>query len=279
MIFSHVPIIIRGGGDLATGVAFRLHKAGFPVIVLELERPLVIRRQVALATAILEGEIEIEGLIGCRVASFDEALVVARSGVVPVLVSPELPAGYKEKTAVLVDARIAKHNIDTRIDQAQFVVALGPGFEARKDCHAVVETMRGHSLGRVIWQESAIPNTGTPGIVGGKGAERVLRSPAAGEVEWRVEIGDLVEEGQLLGSVAGAVIAAPFKGVLRGLIAPGTAVAQGMKIGDLDARGDVVACFTISDKALAIGGGVLEAVLTWLNAGGKDYFRATNATN
>jgi xanthine dehydrogenase accessory factor len=160
---------------------------------------------------------------------------------------------------------MAKRNIDTHVEQAPLVVALGPGFEAGKDCHAVIETMRGHRLGRVIWQGSALPNTGTPGIVAGKGAERVLRAPVAGEVNWRVEIGDIVEKGQLLGSVAGQAVAAPFDGVLRGLIAPGTAVPAGLKIGDLDARADVSACFTISDKALAIGGGVLEAVLTWLN--------------
>jgi xanthine dehydrogenase accessory factor len=265
MLFSHIPILLRGGGDLATGVGYRLHKAGFPVVVLELARPLVVRRRVALATAVLEGSIQIEGLNGHLAASFGEALELAQSGVVPVFVSPELPGGTDERAAVLIDARMAKRNIDTHVEQAPLVVALGPGFEAGKDCHAVIETMRGHRLGRVIWQGSALPNTGTPGIVAGKGAERVLRAPVAGEVNWRVEIGDIVEKGQLLGSVAGQAVAAPFDGVLRGLIAPGTAVPAGLKIGDLDARADVSACFTISDKALAIGGGVLEAVLTWLN--------------
>lgn len=265
MVFSRLPVLMRGGGDLATGVAFRLHKAGFPVVVLELARPLVVRRRVALATAVLEGEVEIEGLKGRLVESYEEAIALAQSGIMPVVVSPELPVGYGEKTAVLVDARMAKRNIDTSINQAPLVVALGPGFEVGKDCHAVVETMRGHRLGRVIWDGSALPNTGTPGIVAGKGAERVIRAPAAGVVEWQVEIGDVVEKGQHLGDVAGEVVAAPFEGVLRGLIAPGTAVPAGLKIGDLDARADVSACFTISDKALAIGGGVLEAVLTWLN--------------
>ncbi len=250
---------------MATGVAFRLHQAGFPVVVLELARPLVVRRRVALATAVLEGEVVIEGLKGRLVDSYGEAIAIAQSGIVPVVVSAELPVEFGEGTAVLIDARMAKRNIDTKIDQASLVVALGPGFEAGVDCDGVIETMRGHRLGRVIWQGEAIPNTGTPGIVAGKGAERVLRSPAAGVVEWLVEIGDMVETEQLLGSVAGEMIHAPFAGVLRGLIAAGTAVPQGLKIGDLDARADISACFTISDKALAIGGGVLEAVLSWLN--------------
>ena len=160
---------------------------------------------------------------------------------------------------------MAKRNIDTRIDQADLVIALGPGFTAGVDCHAVIETMRGHTLGRVIWQGAAVPNTGTPGTVAGKGAERVLRAPVAGKVDWRSEIGDLVQEGVIIGKVAGNPVIAPFAGVLRGLIAPGSEVPAGLKIGDLDARADVSACFTISDKALAIGGGVLEAILTHLN--------------
>ncbi|MCI0396154.1 MAG: EF2563 family selenium-dependent molybdenum hydroxylase system protein [Chloroflexi bacterium] len=264
--FAHAPVLIRGGGDLATGVAYRLHQAGFPVIVLELPRPLVVRRRVALATAVLEGEVVVEGLIGRLVPIFAGALALAPTGVVPVLVSPQLPAGATAlPIPILIDARLAKRNIDTRLDQAPLVIALGPGFTAGVDCHAVVETMRGHRLGRVIWQGSAAPNTGTPDLVAGKGAERVLRAPAAGAVTWRYDIGDLVAEGELLGFVAGRPVVAPFAGVLRGLIAPGTEVPAGLKIGDLDARGDVSACFTISDKALAIGGGVLEAILTTLN--------------
>jgi xanthine dehydrogenase accessory factor len=166
---------------------------------------------------------------------------------------------------MLVDGRMAKRNLDTHIKQAPFVVALGPGFTAGQDCHAVIETMRGHNLGRVIWQGSALPNTGTPGIVAGKGAERVLRAPLNGIVNWRLAIGDWVNEGEVIGQVDTEAIIAPFAGVLRGLIAPGTEVKAGLKIGDLDARADREACFTISDKALAVGGGVLEAVLTYIN--------------
>jgi xanthine dehydrogenase accessory factor len=267
MLFVNELIVLRGGGDLATGIAYRLHKAGLPLLVLELERPLVVRRAVALATAVSEGAITIEGLRGQRVATAADAIALAQTGVVPVMVAPELPdwseAGL-DPTAI-IDARMAKRNIDTRIDQAPLVVALGPGFTAGVDCHAVIETMRGHWLGRVIWQGAAQANTGTPGIVAGKGAERVLRAPVAGTVAWQTAIGDRVEAGAVLGHVAGQPVIAPFAGVLRGLIAEGTAVPINLKIGDLDARSDREACFTISDKALAIGGGVLEAVLTHLN--------------
>lgn len=268
MYFAKHLVVVRGGGDLATGVVYRLHQAGFPVIVLELPRPLVVRRKVALATAVFERSVYVETLHGRLVPTPQEALALAQTGTIPVLVAPELPPLFANPPApqsVLIDGRMAKRNIDTRIDQAPLVVALGPGFTAGVDCHAVIETMRGHRLGRVIWQGEALPNTGTPGIVAGKGAERVLRAPIAGKVAWRVEIGDPVTKGEVMGTVDGTAVTAPFDGVVRGLIAPGTAVKANLKIGDVDARADVAACFTISDKALSIGGGVLEAVLAWLN--------------
>jgi xanthine dehydrogenase accessory factor len=281
MLFPNHLVLLRGGGDLATGVAYRLHKAGFPIIVLELPRPLVVRRRVALATAVLEGEITVEDLRAVRVETPGEALTLAYTGIIPVLAAPELPqelaAGPRsmspghsplatDHSPLLVDARLAKRNIDTRIDQAPLVVALGPGFTAGVDCHAVIETKRGHRLGRVIWQGSAEPDTGIPETVGGKGAERVLRAPADGPVAWEREIGDRVRAGETLGRVAGQVLLAPFDGVVRGLIASGTPVSAGLKIGDIDARGDVAACFTISDKSLSVGGGVLEAILTYLSS-------------
>lgn len=260
-LFSECLVVLRGGGDLATGVAFRLHRAGFPVLVLELARPLVVRRRVALAAAVAEGSVTVEELRGQRVTSVAEALHVAGSDVIPVLVAPQLPA---LPATVIVDARLAKRNIDTHREQAPLVIALGPGFTAGVDCHAVIETKRGHTLGRVIWQGAALPNTGTPGTVAGKGVERVLRAPVAGVVRWQAAIGDRVAEEQVLGSVAGQPIQAPFAGVLRGALAEGTVVTAGLKIGDVDARGDARACVTISDKALAVGGGVVEAILTYL---------------
>lgn len=268
MLFRDFLVILRGGGDLATGVAARLHRAGFPLIVLELPEPLVVRRSVALAAAITNGETVVEDLRARRVEDASEAAALAAEGLIPVLVQPDLEpllAALPRPAQVVVDARVAKRNIDTRRGQAPLVVALGPGFSAGADCDAVVETMRGHHLGRVIWHGSALPNTGSPGLIAGKGAERVLRAPAGGRIAWQRQIGDLVAEGEILGRVAGKPVPAPFAGVVRGQIAPGTTVTPGMKIGDVDARGDVDACFQISDKSLAIGGGVLEAILTWLN--------------
>ena len=282
MLFPNHLTLLRGGGDLATGVAWRLHHAGFPVVVAELPRPLVVRRRVALATAVLEGEITVESLRAVRVETPNEAWTLAATGVIPVLVAAAIPdiwtTDHRPQTtisdsssvvrrpwSVVIDARMAKRNIDTHITDAPLVVALGPGFTAGADCHAVVETNRGHRLGRVIWRGAAEPNTGTPGIVAGKGRERVLRAPVAGIASWRVEIGDRVREGQILGDVAGHEVSAPFDGVVRGLIAPGTAVPPGLKIGDIDPRDDASAAFTISEKALAIGGGVLEAVLIHLS--------------
>lgn len=265
MLYDQNRVLLRGGGDLATGVAYRLHHSGFPVIVTELPHPLVVRRRVALATAVLEGEITLEDLRGICVGSVDEALQLAQTGVIPVLISPELPAALLSSSLVVVDARMAKRNIDTRIDQAPLVIALGPGFTAGVDCHAVIETNRGHRLGRVIWQGQAEADTGTPGLIGDKAAERVLRAPTDGEISWLKEIGDRVREGEVIGMVNHHPLLAPFDGVVRGLIAPGSAVPLGLKIGDVDPRGDVEACFTVSDKALAIGGGVLEAILNRLS--------------
>jgi xanthine dehydrogenase accessory factor len=281
MLFGDHLILLRGGGDLATGVAYRLHKAGFPIVVLERPDPLVVRRRVALATAVLEGTITVEDLRAVRVDSPAEALEVAATGVVPVLVASSIPqeltaagrpptaantalAAVGRRPSAVVDARMAKRNLDTTIDQAPLVIALGPGYTAGVDCHAVIETNRGHRLGRVIWHGAAEANTGTPGVVAGKGAERVLRAPTEGVVQWGKEIGDRVRQGEVLGEVAGQPVVAPFAGVARGLIAPGTAVPAKLKIGDVDPRGDVATCFTISEKALAVGGGVVEAVLTWL---------------
>lgn len=277
MLFSKHLTVIRGGGDLATGVAYRLHKAGLPLIVTELAHPLVVRRAVALASAVLQGHTTVEEMHARHVPSVAQAynLALDPTTSIPVLTMPDLEplisnlqsfvSSPQSPVFCIIDARMAKRNIDTRIDQAPLVIALGPGFIAGEDCDAVVETMRGHHLGRVIWQGAAQPNTGTPGIVAGKGRERVLRAPVEGVVDWRLAIGDLVKEGQVLGEIDGQEISAPFDGVIRGLIAPGTYVSHKLKIGDVDARADREACFQISDKALAIGGGVLEAFLTHLN--------------
>lgn len=262
MLFSDHPVVVRGGGDLGTGVVWRLHSAGFPVVVLELPEPLVIRRKVSLASAIYRDRIDVEGLVGVRLAGGSDPWPKAVEGIVPVIPSPALGdlRGW-----MVVDARMAKRNIDTSIDDADLVVGLGPGFFAGRDCHAVVETMRGPRLGRVLWDGPAAQNTGSPGSLGGKSSERVVRAPAHGVVTWDRNIGESVVVGDRLGRVGDVDVLATITGLIRGMIFDGHTVTPGMKIGDIDPRGDAVDVSEISDKALAIGGGVLEAALSWLN--------------
>lgn len=260
MRFGDVFVVVRGGGDLATGAAWRLKRAGIPVVVCELAHPLAVRRSVAFSTAVDAGEVVVEGVRALR-TSLDDARGLAATDVVPVVVSPTLPPLGPD---VVVDARMAKRPLDTTIGDAPFVVALGPGFTVGVHCHAVVETQRGARLGRVLWSGGAAANTGTPGLVAGHGAERVLRAPASGTVHWRTRIGAGVVAGAVLGGVEDVQVVAPFAGVVRGLIAEGTTVERGLKIGDVDPRPDTD-WQLISDKALAVGGGVLEAVLTRLS--------------
>lgn len=256
-------VVVKGGGDLATGVAHRLHRAGMRVVITELPRPTVIRRPVAFASAVFEGEISVEGVTARRVESVTQALACLDEGVVPVLVDPQAGVVRELRPDVVVDATIAKRNLGTHISDAPIVVALGPGFTAGVDCHAVVETARGHYLGRVITQGQATPNTGVPGAVLGYTEERVIRAPCGGVFRGERQIGDRVEAGQTVARVDGEPVVARISGVLRGLLADGLPVHAGMKVGDVDPRGVVDHCFTISDKARAVGGGVLEAIL-WL---------------
>lgn len=269
MSISDTLILIKGAGDLGTGVAWRLHKAGFPVIITELAHPLVVRRTVAFASAVYDGEMTVEGITARRVESFDEARGLLAAGIVPVLVDPETRAREIFSPHVLIDAVMAKRNTGTRITNAPLVVALGPGFTPGVDCHAVIETKRGHHLGRVWWNRPAEANTGMPGEIGGKSAERVLRAPCDGVVKGVKPIGDEVRAGQVIARVGQVDVCAPFDGILRGLVHDGLAVKAGMKIGDVDPRANREHCFTISDKALAVGGGALEAVLTWMNTESK----------
>ncbi len=257
-------VLVRGAGDLASGVAWRLHRCGFPVVMTEVEQPLVVRRTVAFAEAIFTGETTVEGVIARRAADLTEARALLEQRIIPVLVDPPAACRVELRPAVLVDAIMAKANTGTRSDDAPLVIALGPGFEARRDCHAVIETNRGHDLGRVIWQGPAEPDTKTPGEVGGYRGARVLRAPADGFVHAECAIGDIVQEGHVIAHIDGVPVVAPFTGLLRGIVHPSVPVHAGMKIGDLDARGERRYCFTISDKSLAIAGGVLEAVLSWL---------------
>jgi xanthine dehydrogenase accessory factor len=254
-------VLIRGGGDLATGVAARLHRAGFAVVVTELHQPLVLRRTVALAEAVFRGETSVEDLTGRRVGSPARALEEAQRGIIPVLIDPECDSLEELRPVALVDARMRKLPNELGLGAAGLVVGLGPGFVAGEDCHAVVETKRGHRLGRVLWNGPAEADTRVPEAVEGHAARRVLRAPADGAVDTQHDIGALLTEGQVVARVGGVEVRAPFDGVLRGLIHPGLSVPAGTKIGDVDPRGEVSTCLEISDKALAVGGGVLEALL------------------
>ncbi len=264
-------VAIRGAGDLGTGAAWRLRAAGFRVVALELGAPLTVRRTVSLSSVVADpsGTVTIEGRLVARLV---ETASVARTlagqeGVVPVMVSAALP--HDLCADVVVDARLAKNPLDCSLGDAPFVVGLGPGFFVGEHCHAVIETQRGSRLGRVLWEGSAAPNTGNPGSVGGRSGERVLRTPIAGVLRWEAMIGDVVREGQAIGSVVGErqriPVLAPFAGLVRGLLAEGTHATVGLKIGDVDPRLDIDP-HEISDKALAIGGGVTEAVFTWLRS-------------
>lgn len=263
-LFPNILVLMKGAGDLGTGVAWRLHRAGFPVVITELAQPLVVRRTVAFASAVYDGAITVEGVTARRAESLDDARRLLDGGSVPVLVDPETRARPFFVPRVLIDAIMAKRNTGTRITDAPLVLALGPGFVPGVDCHAVIETQRGHNLGRVLWDRAAEANTGVPGEIGGRNAERVLRAPGEGRVTSVVSIGDTVVRGQVIARVGNAEVRAPFDGILRGLVHDGLAVNAGTKIGDVDPRSDRAICFTISDKALAVGGGVLEAVLAWI---------------
>ena len=253
--------LIRGAGDLASGIALRLYRSGVKIVMTDLERPMAIRRTVAFSDAILHGTMTVEDVTANYARDVQQAREILAQGMIPVLADPECRCRGELKPDVIVDAILAKRNLGTRITDAPIVIGVGPGFTAGEDCHAVVETMRGHTLGRVIYRGSALPNTNIPGLIGGFAGERVLRAPADGIFESTHRIRDLVKEGETVGFVALEPMKATISGVLRGLIADGAEVKKGLKCGDVDPRGEVAYCDTVSDKASAIGGGVLEAVL------------------
>lgn len=256
------PIIVRGGGDLATGTIYQLHQAGFPVIVLETAHPSAIRRYVAFSEAVYEGRWTVEGVTAVLAADVREALTIAAEGDIPVLVDPECRVLEEIQPQVLIDAILAKKNLGTSVDMAETVIALGPGFQAGKDAHLVIETKRGHHLGRVLTEGEAAPNTGVPGVIAGYGKERVIHAPAAGTLRNVSNIGDLVENGQTIAMIGDTPVATTLTGVLRGLIRDGYPVTKGFKIADIDPReSEQKNCYTISDKARCIAGGVLTGIL------------------
>lgn len=265
-------ILIKGAGDLATGIAHRLKVCGFDVVMTEISMPTTVRRTVAFSQAVFDGSTEVEGIKAFLAGSFDEVSQILDNGNIPVIVDPEGESIKKLKPDVVVDSILSKVNCaHTSINDAPVVIAVGPGFEAGVDCHCVIESQRGHYLGRTIYKGSAIPNTGVPGNIGGYTVERIIRATGDGIIKPMAEIGDYVKEGQVVASVVESLdssnckceyVYASISGIVRGMLAEGVRVHKGMKSGDIDPRCEKKHCFTISDKARSIGGGVLEAVLT-----------------
>jgi len=258
---NHQLVVVRGGGDLATGVAHRLYQCGFQLFIIEQQQPTVIRRTVAFATAMYDGQITVEGVTARSVEKFHEAEALWQRGVIPVMAAEAAVACRELKPTALVDATLSKKNTGVERGMAPVVIGVGPGFNAGEDVDAVVESRRGHWLGRVIYEGSAQPNTGVPGIIAGVGSERVLRSPASGIFRGTAAIGDVVTAGQVIGLVENVPVTTSIDGMLRGLLADGLPVTPGFKVGDVDPRLQPAYCHQISDKARAIGGGVLEALM------------------
>lgn len=300
-------VVVRGGGDIASGTIMKLYQSGFQVLVLETAHPSSIRRKVSFSETVYEGFCQIEGVTCFLARSLEEALFYLKKGKLVMLVDPKGDCIKKVKPLAVVDAILAKKNLGTHKGMAPITIGLGPGFVAgngngymmnagdRIDdltVDAVIETMRGHTMGRVIYEGSALPNTGIPGVIAGRAAERVIYSPAEGIIQNVAKLADQVKQGDVIayiipcnvkaldkelitsmlenGYEPGQIskqeepvpVYAPFDGLLRGLIREGYPVTKGFKIADVDPRvSEYENCFTISDKARCIAGGVLEAIL------------------
>lgn len=262
-MFDETVILIRGAGELGSATAHILHNVGFHVFLSELPLPLAIRRTVTFSDAILRGKTIVEGTkaVYYDINSIPEKIPPDH---IPILM--DSPGKIlRLQPNILVDARMLKLGQENMMDYAPFIVGLGPGFETGKNCHVVIETMRGHSLGRIIWNGAALPNTKVPGEVGGETFRRVINAPAEGTLEWQVDFGGIVNENDLMGTINKKYeIRAPFHGIVRGLISPKVPIRKGLKIADVDPRGEVVDYKSISDKSRSIGRGVLEAILIHL---------------
>jgi xanthine dehydrogenase accessory factor len=258
-------ILVKGAGEMGTGVAHTLWQAHLKVWMAEIPNPLAVRRGVSFCEAIYEGTKEVEGVLAKYVPSEDEIHPTWKEGMIPVLIDPEAKSRETLMPHVLVDAILAKKNLGTKITDAPFVIGLGPGFTARRHVHVVIETQRGHDLGRLIFDGEAEPDTGIPGEILGFSEERVLRAPSAGVFRAYKKIGDLVKEGETVATVGDFPVKARVDGVLRGIVRNGTHLAEMMKAGDIDPRGKRAHCSSISDKARAIAGSVLKAILIHFN--------------
>ena len=261
-MINNTIAVIRGGGDLGSGVAHALHKSGFKVLILEVEQPKAIRRKVSFAQAVFDGHTIVEGVTAVKAAAKQDIEAIWNQGCIPVYVDPEAILLNEIKADVVIDALLAKQNIGMRKNMAPRTIALGPGFLAGKDVDIVIETNRGHNLGRLIYDGYAESNTGIPGSVQGYTEDRVLRAPRDGHIRTVLNIGDEVKKGEIICYIDNQPVQAAIDGVIRGLIMNNLQVTRDSKIGDIDPRGIKEYCFTISDKARTIGGAVLEAILS-----------------
>ncbi|MFT5727340.1 MAG: xanthine dehydrogenase accessory factor [Desulforhopalus sp.] len=257
-------ILIRGAGDLASGIAHRLCRSGFRVCLIDTDTPMAVRRMVSFSEAIYDGEKTIEGITAVHISQPEEILPVWEKGQIPLLIDPANKTRHFLKPHVLIDAIIAKRNLGTDKGDAPLVIGMGPGFNAGTDVHVVIETNRGHNLGKLIFEGPAERNTGVPGTIGGFNIERVLRAPCAGIFKSQKDIGDQVAKGEQIAQVSGVPILSKIGGIIRGMLRDNTPVTNGMKVGDVDPRGDIRLCPTISDKARSLGGAAIEAILSQL---------------
>jgi xanthine dehydrogenase accessory factor len=254
-------VLMRGGGDIASGCVYRLRRAGYPVVISEIAIPTMIRREVCYGNAVHRGEMILERFTARHMSLADAVTSLQQGdGIIPVLTVPYEEILATLKPDIVVDAIIAKRNVGTTMGDAPLVIGCGPGFTAGEDVHVVVETMRGHTLGRCIYEGAALPNTGIPGNVGGYTVERVMHSPCDGLFTAKRHIGEEVTAGEVVGYVNDVPIKSKINGILRGILANGLMVTKGFKLADVDARCEEFHCFTISDKALAVAGGVMEAI-------------------
>jgi len=258
---NNLVILVRGAGEMATGVAHQLASCHFKVYMTEISNPQAVRREVAFSEAVFNQEKKVEGITAKLVKSPDHIPEVWREGKIPILIDPEARVKDFIKPDVLIDATLAKKNLGTKITDALLVIGLGPGFYAGKDVHLVIETNRGHNLGRIISNGEAEPNTGIPGSIAGYTEERVIRAPKDGSFNALKKIGDGVRANEKVGMIGNVEVRSRIAGVIRGLLRDGTEVWKGMKLGDLDPREIKAHCYTISDKARTISGGALQAIL------------------
>lgn len=256
-----VKVLIKGAGDLATGIAYEFWLAGHEVLMTEIDVPLSVRRMVSFSRAVYEGEAQVEKAKGILVQNLEEARAVTAAGNIAVIVDKEAKIREEYKPDILIDSIMAKQNTGTGKEDAPVVIGIGPGFTAGSDCHYVIETQRGPSLGNVICEGSAIPNTGIPGEIAGYTIQRLIKASASGKAEPAVRIGDLVKKGQVVAVTGGVPVYAQMSGIVRGMLQEGVEVEKGLKIGDIDARENREYCYTISDKARKIGRGALEAAM------------------